>query len=227
MNKTFICIFSIVFLTMAGVFATFPRSTFSELERRELATVPEFSVDKLKEIVIKDNGAFGAWDWDALANEWDDLDLTAWGVPAWKPVEGTYDELKEDGGNETDAIERATEKLSGLEYNPLYYQPDERPTLTLANCVDTSKYEAKVRALDDYDLTEAQREALKIFAYRFSRIDFESVADYYAFNASDEEKRAMERLRLVLTDDGKNGFIEDDLLKVGKMTEIFSEEGGE
>lgn len=49
MNKTFICIFSIVFLTMAGVFATFPRSTFSELERRELATVPEFSVDKLKD----------------------------------------------------------------------------------------------------------------------------------------------------------------------------------
>ena len=117
--------------------------------------------------------------------------------------------------------------MSGLEYNPLYYQPDERPTLTLANCVDTAKYEAKVRALDDYDLTEEQREALKIFAYRFIRIDFESVADYYAFNASDEEKRAMERLRLVLTDDGKNGFIEDDLLKVGKMTEVFSEEGGE
>jgi len=38
---------------------------------------------KLKEIVIKDNGAFGAWDFDALANEWDDLSLVEWGVPAW------------------------------------------------------------------------------------------------------------------------------------------------
>lgn len=38
---------------------------------------------KLKEIVIKDNGSFGAWDFDALANEWDDLPLTDWGVPAW------------------------------------------------------------------------------------------------------------------------------------------------
>jgi len=41
-------------------------------------------IEKLKEIVIKDNGSFGAWDYDALANEWDDLPLTDWGVPAWK-----------------------------------------------------------------------------------------------------------------------------------------------
>lgn len=38
-------------------------------------------VDKLKEIVIKDNGTFGEWDMDALANEWSDLDLGEWGVP--------------------------------------------------------------------------------------------------------------------------------------------------
>lgn len=32
---------------------------------------------------MKDNGAFGAWDWDALANEWDELPLGDWGVPNW------------------------------------------------------------------------------------------------------------------------------------------------
>lgn len=41
------------------------------------------SVDKLREIVIKDNGSFGEWDFDTLGNEWDDLPLTDWGVPAW------------------------------------------------------------------------------------------------------------------------------------------------
>lgn len=41
------------------------------------------SVEKMKEIVIKDNGTFGGWDYDALANEWDDLALTDWGVPTW------------------------------------------------------------------------------------------------------------------------------------------------
>lgn len=37
-------------------------------------------VAKLKEIVIKDNGSFGAWDFDMLANEWSDLALSDFGV---------------------------------------------------------------------------------------------------------------------------------------------------
>lgn len=37
---------------------------------------------------MKDNAFFGAWDWDALANEWDDLPLCDWGVPAWKGADG-------------------------------------------------------------------------------------------------------------------------------------------
>ena len=43
----------------------------------------DMPVAKMKEIVVKDNGSFGAWDWDALANEWDDLPLGDWGVPNW------------------------------------------------------------------------------------------------------------------------------------------------
>lgn len=39
-------------------------------------------VSKMKEIVLKDNGSFGSWDMDALANEWDDLPLGEWGVEA-------------------------------------------------------------------------------------------------------------------------------------------------
>ena len=47
--------------------------------------IPEDTpVDKMKEIVIKDNGAFGTWDYDSLANEWDDLNLGGWGVPHWE-----------------------------------------------------------------------------------------------------------------------------------------------
>jgi len=42
-------------------------------------------IQKLKEIVIKDNGSFGAWDMDALANEWDDLPLVDWGIPSFNP----------------------------------------------------------------------------------------------------------------------------------------------
>lgn len=40
-------------------------------------------VDKLKEIAIKDNGQWGKWDFDRLANEWDAQKLQDWGVHVW------------------------------------------------------------------------------------------------------------------------------------------------
>ena len=54
-------------------------------------------IDKQKEIVVKDNGAFGAWDFDLLANEWDDLPLLDWGVPSWNTtVDIEDDEMTRD-----------------------------------------------------------------------------------------------------------------------------------
>lgn len=41
---------------------------------------------------LKDNGSFGSWDFDELANSWDDLPLADWGVKAWpapeNPIQG-------------------------------------------------------------------------------------------------------------------------------------------
>lgn len=42
------------------------------------------SIEKMKQIVIKDNGSWGKWDFDALANEWSDLPLSDWGIPVWE-----------------------------------------------------------------------------------------------------------------------------------------------
>ena len=39
--------------------------------------------DTIKRRAMKDNGSFGSWDYDTLANDWGDLPLTAWGVPVW------------------------------------------------------------------------------------------------------------------------------------------------
>ena len=43
----FLIIVGAVFIVLTVVFLTFPRSTFSELERRELATFPSFSIKRL------------------------------------------------------------------------------------------------------------------------------------------------------------------------------------
>lgn len=122
-----------------------------------------------------------------------------------------------DGDNNNDDYKKsATEMLSGLEYDPLYYQPTKKPALKLEDCINYDKFNAKVKALDEYDLPEEMKQTLKMFAYRFLKIDFEAVANYYYFNATEEEQKAIERLRLVLTDNGLNGFIEDDMLRLAE-----------
>lgn len=64
---------------------------------------PETDEDRLtvKRRAMKDNGSYGAWDYDALANEWDDLPLADWGVPSWEvETEPATPEVKEDDFNE-------------------------------------------------------------------------------------------------------------------------------
>lgn len=46
-NKIYIALMAVVFLAFAVVFDTMPRSTYSELEKRELASFPTFAWDKV------------------------------------------------------------------------------------------------------------------------------------------------------------------------------------
>ena len=67
--------------------------------------VPEDTpIEKLREITILDNGSFGSWDYDMLANEWDDLPLADWGVPAWDTE--NLEEVSAPKEVEEDEIER-------------------------------------------------------------------------------------------------------------------------
>lgn len=70
-------------------------------------------MEKLREIVIKDNGAFGSWDYDMLANEWDDLPLSDWGLPSWI---GEHDDdfLESLGGMSVESVAKAGESETGL-----------------------------------------------------------------------------------------------------------------
>ena len=160
--------------------------------------IVDWPEDKQREFIIKDNVAGGEWDYDVLANEWDATLLSEWGVDI--------------------PTRKNTDLLSTLEYNSVYYEPTAKPTMTLADCVDLTVYNKKIEALEELKLSKDLIETLRVFAYRFIKIDFESVANYYAYNATEEEKKAIERLRLVLTDDGVDGFIEDDLLRILDIT---------
>lgn len=145
------------------------------------------------EILIKDNTHAGVWDEKKLAR-WDKGTLQSWGA-----------EVRE---------KKMTEILSDLQYRPMYYEPKEAPQVSLMDCINFDKFNAKVEAIEAMKLPARTKQVLRWFCYRFIKIDFERVADYYYFNATDAEKRAIERLRLVLIDGGGQGFIDDDLLKI-------------
>lgn len=118
---------------------------------------------------------------------------------------------------------KKTEALSQLDYVGIYYEPERKPDVRLIDCVDFEKFNEKMKVIDESELPDEMKSALRWFAYRFIRIDFESVANYYAFNASEEERKVIERLRLVLVDNGVQGFIEDDLLRIIQMIDDSDE----
>lgn len=57
--------------------------------------VVDWNDHQQRQFIIKDNATFGEWDWDALANEWDNNELIEWGVPVWNPEGLDFDEMEE------------------------------------------------------------------------------------------------------------------------------------
>lgn len=45
----------------------------------------ELTEDEQREFIVKDNIGFGEWDWDILANEWDNELIVEWGLDVWNP----------------------------------------------------------------------------------------------------------------------------------------------
>ena len=59
------------------------------------------SDEKKEEFIVKDNLNFGDWDWDNLANEWDNKKLNEWGMDVWM-TEDDVKEIKNPVNSESD-----------------------------------------------------------------------------------------------------------------------------
>lgn len=174
-----------------------------EEPRAYVIKASDLSEEEVQAFIIKDNVPFGEWDWELLEADWDLPMLEEWGL-----TRETLEDVEEQ------ARMTATERLSELEFTGMYYEPQEVPNLKLEECIDDEKFGEKIKVIEESQLSDEQKQVMKWFAYRFLKINFEAVANYYAFCATEEEKRVMERLRMVLVDGGIEGFIEDDLIRV-------------
>ena len=63
--------------------------------------IVDWSEEKQREFIIKDNVGFGEWDWDERANTWDAEELNGWGLDTWQPEEETEEEPKATKEKET------------------------------------------------------------------------------------------------------------------------------
>ena len=110
-------------------------------------------VEKLKEIVLKDNSSFGDWDMDALANEWDDLPLEDWGLPAWMNVnKGDFEEIE---NLNIESVSKAGESKSGFSAITFVF-PQEEADIVKGWIENNSKDELTARIVEICQYVEAK-----------------------------------------------------------------------
>lgn len=71
--------------------------------------------EKLKEIVMKDNGTFGEFDWDEVANKWSDKDLVSWGIPAWEQRKAEAAQAGSSGANKDHQCDNKEDNTDGMD----------------------------------------------------------------------------------------------------------------
>lgn len=132
------------------------------------------------------------WDTDQLNSVADDfnIDTEDWG----------FVELKLEDGKEK-LSDQYSQKIGQVEYEPK--QTHHRIADLYQD--NTGKFDELISKIENEEL----KRMLQLRAAWFVDFDFAKVADYYAYQATPEEQRAMEALGLVLLDlDGliANGF---------------------
>lgn len=96
----------------------------------------DWSEDKQREFIVKDNVSGGEWDWDLLANEWEQEKLEDWGLDTKQNWESP--EVEEDEAPEVDESEPPKSKLGEV------YQLGRHRVM----CGDSTKIEDVEKLMD-------------------------------------------------------------------------------
>lgn len=171
---------------------------------------------QLRAYIQKDNVSFGEWDYDALANEWDEKELEDWGVDI-----PNLDMPDTETGNEDEGNKGVDDKYSSKIEIPVYPCTNSKPALS--ECFDSSKCDELIANIEsNKNISEEEKKFLKIAAYRHCVINFEKVADYYAHSDKQLQElfednalvlidldRAIEKGFVILTEKMRESYCED------------------
>lgn len=151
----------------------------------EVEAVSGLTPEQKREFVIKDNVAFGDWDWDKLSNEFEAEQLNAWGLDvkdltdgfkALSEIEAPFKELSNETNYDVDKMTRAN-----------YYA---ELLGKLAKEIDDGVQSGQVH--------EWLAKLMKVRIMQSERFNFDELAKFYrSGDASETERDLMRRLVFV------------------------------
>lgn len=91
----------------------------------EIIKASELTEDERKQFIIKDNVSFGTWDYDALANGWDESSLGDWGMDVWQMQPTSFADQKDEAKGSTDKFTLGDDEVDSSPIN-IDYKPEYR-----------------------------------------------------------------------------------------------------
>lgn len=93
------------FVAIGGNLRLVALKSLGESEAPCFVLPADTSIDKLREIIIKDNGSFGSWNEVDLQKEWEDCPFDEWGIDIFPAEEHNDDKpVHEQDGKETFSV---------------------------------------------------------------------------------------------------------------------------
>ena len=98
------------------------------LKELEVRVVEGLTDEQKKEFIIKDNASYGNWDWDSLANGFDEGLLHHWGLNVWQtedvtkwesdqPIDSEGSDLDNDAPGSSSSVEGEVKKVIQVEFD--------------------------------------------------------------------------------------------------------------
>ena len=75
--------------------------------------------EQRQEMIIKDNVSGGEWNWNTLANEWDNVKLEEWGLNVWTPTEINLDDFFKEDIEQKEIKNKITLEYTETDYNKI------------------------------------------------------------------------------------------------------------
>lgn len=102
----------------------------------------DWSEEKQMQFIIKDNVSFGEWDWDVLANEWNNTEISDWGLDVWNWEDATkgLDLDEELSGDEKQIDVKHTISEDGyVRWEVILKEDDKKEVVSTLNRVKKDK----------------------------------------------------------------------------------------